>query len=453
MTASPPGPRGEPLFGSSRTYAKDPVRFLSACEQAYGDIAAFELGTLPAYMLTNPDDIERVLVAEADNFRKPDFQSDALGDLLGEGLLLGEGETWQRQRQLANPAFAMGRLANFADRIVDHADSMLAGWRDGQRVDVEQAMTEVTLDVIADLMLGVELSAERVETVRQSLDPLGAQFEPDPVRFATPNWVPMPGDREYQRALDTLEGVVDDIIDERRGTEGDPDVGGGASDDGDVPMDLLSILLRAQERGEQSAEQLRDEVVTMLLAGHDTTALTLTYTWYLLSEHPSARERVHEEVESVVDGRPTMEDVREFEYLEWVIDEAMRLYPPVYTIFREPTTDVELAGYSIEAGAALMLPQWAVHRSARWWDDPEQFDPERWTSDRQRERPRFAYFPFGGGPRHCIGKHLAKLEAQLILARTASQFELEYARHRHFDYRPSLTMHPKDGMPMTVRER
>jgi cytochrome P450 len=447
MTASPPGPRGEPLFGSSRTYAKDPFRFLSACEQAYGDIVAFELGQLPAYMLTNPDDIERVLVSEAEHFRKPDFQSDALGDLLGEGLLLSEGETWREQRQLTNPAFAMGRLANFADRIVDHADTMLDSWHDGQTLNVEQEMTAVTLDVIADLMLGVELSEERVETVRQSLDPLGAQFEPDPVRFATPNWVPMPGDREYRRALDTLEGVVADIIAERRGSQGDADAEEG------VPMDMLSILLRAQDRGEQSAEQLRDEVVTMLLAGHDTTALTLTYTWYLLSEHPSARERVHEELDSVVDGRPTMDDVQEFEYIEWVINEAMRLYPPVYTIFREPTKDVELAGYAIEEGSALMLPQWAVHRSDRWWDDPEQFEPERWTTERQQERPRFAYFPFGGGPRHCIGKHLAKLEAQLILARTANQFELDYAREGHFDYRPSLTMHPKDGMPMHVSER
>ena len=447
MTASPPGPRGEPLFGSSRTYAKDPFRFLSACEQAYGDIVAFELGQLPAYMLSNPDDIERVLVSEAEHFRKPDFQSDALGDLLGEGLLLSEGDTWREQRQLTNPAFAMGRLANFADRIVDHADTMLDSWHDGQTVNVEQEMTAVTLDVIADLMLGVELSEERVETVRQSLDPLGAQFEPDPVRFATPNWVPMPGDREYQRALDTLEGVVADIIAERRGSQGDADAEEG------MPMDMLSILLRAQDRGEQSAEQLRDEVVTMLLAGHDTTALTLTYTWYLLSEHPSARERVHEELDSVVDGRPTMDDVQEFEYIEWVINEAMRLYPPVYTIFREPTENVELAGYAIEEGSALMLPQWAVHRSDRWWDDPEQFEPERWTTERQQERPRFAYFPFGGGPRHCIGKHLAKLEAQLILARTANQFELDYAREGHFDYRPSLTMHPKDGMPMHVSER
>jgi cytochrome P450 len=445
MKTSPPGPGGEPLFGSGRKYADDPTRFLSACERAYGDVTRFELGRMETYMITDPTAIERVLVSEAEMFRKPDFQSDALGDLLGEGLLLSEGETWEKQRKLANPAFSMGRIAKFDERIVDHADSMLAGWADGDEVNVELEMTRVTLDVIVDLMLGTELSEERIRTIQESLDPLGAQFEPNPLNFAAPEWVPMPGDREYRQALNTLEGVVDDIVAERRGTEGT-----GA----DGPMDLLSALLRAQNRGEQSDEQLRDEVLTMLLAGHDTTALTLTYTWYLLSQHPEARERVHEELADVIGGdRPTMDDVRDLEYLEWVIDESIRLYPPVYTLFREPTADVELSGYAVPEGTALMLPQWAVHRSPRFWEEPDTFDPGRWHPDRVRDRPRFAYFPFGGGPRHCIGKHLAKLEAQLILARTASQYELETVRDRPLEFRPSLTMHPKDGMPMRVRER
>ncbi|MEF8781911.1 MAG: cytochrome P450 [Haloarculaceae archaeon] len=444
MNASPPGPAGEPLFGSSRKYADDPFRFLSACERAYGDVAHFELGSMDTYLIMDPSAIERVLVSEAEHFRKPDFQSDALGDLLGEGLLLSEGETWERQRKLANPAFAMGRLAEFDDRIVDYAESMLSEWSEGDVVDVEIEMTRVTLDVIVDLMLGTELSEERIQTIQECLEPLGAQFEPDPLSFATPEWVPMPGDREYQQALETLEGVVSEIVAERRGTEGS----------GDGPMDLLSVLLRAQSRGEQTERQLRDEVVTILLAGHDTTALTLTYTWYLLSQHPEARERLQAEVAQKVDGdRPTMDDVRDFEYVEWVIDEAMRLYPPVYTIFREATTDVELSGYAVPEGTALMLPQWAVHRSPRFWDDPESFDPERWRPERTGDRSRFAYFPFGGGPRHCIGKHLAKLEAQLILATTADRYELDYARDRPLSFRPSLTMHPEGGMPMRVRER
>jgi cytochrome P450 len=433
------------LFGSSRRYARDPFRFLSACEEAYGDVVQFDLGPLDTYLLTDPADVERVLVSEADQFRKPDFQSDALGDLLGKGLLLSEGQTWREQRQLANPAFDMRRLRGFADDIVDHNDDLLADWTDGETVNVELDMTQVTLAVIVDLMLGTDLNDRRVRTIREALVPLGARFEPDPVRFAAPQWLPMPGDSEYQSAVETMEGVIDDIVTERRGTHGDPE-----SDEG--PDDLLSILLRAQERGEQSDRQIRDEVMTMLLAGHDTTALTLTYTWYLLSQHPEAERRVHAEIEAVLGGdRPTMADVAEFDYLERVIDEAMRLYPPVYTMFREPKQTAELGGYRIPEGSAIMLSQWAMHRSERYWDRPDTFDPDRWTRD--ADRPRFTYFPFGGGPRHCIGKHLAKLEAKLILARTAQQYRFEYTREGEPDLLPSLTMHPRDGMPMRVRER
>ncbi|WP_435178066.1 cytochrome P450 [Halorussus sp. AFM4] len=445
MSSSPPGPKGEPLFGSSRRYARDPFRFLSACEQAYGDVVRFDLGPLDTYLLTDPADVERVLVSEADRFRKPEFQDDALGELLGKGLLLSEGQTWRKQRDLARPAFRPGRLTGFAEDIVAHNDDLLATWSDGAEVDVELDMTEVTLAVIVDLMLGTDLDDRRVRTIREALEPLGARFEPDPVRFAAPQWLPMPGDAKYRNAVETMEGVIDDIVAERRGTHGDP-----ATDEG--PDDLLSILLRAQDRSEQSDRQIRDEVMTMLLAGHDTTALTLTYTWYLLSRHPEIERRVHEEVDAVLgDDPPTMADVRELDLVERVVDEAMRLYPPVYTMFREPKGPVELGGYQIPDDAAVMLSQWALHRSARYWDAPDEFDPDRWTRD--ADRPRFAYFPFGGGPRHCIGKHLAKLEAKLILARTAQRYRLEYARKRDPELRPTLTMHPKDGMPMRVRER
>jgi len=444
MSSSPPGPRGEPLFGNSRQYARDPFRFLSACEQAYGDVVQFDLGPMNTYLLTDPTDVERVLVSEADLFRKPTF-NDALGDLLGKGLLLSEGQTWRDQRRLAAPAFEMNRLADFADDIVTHNDEMLAGWSDGAEVDVEREMTEVTLAVIVDLMLGTDLDDERVRTIREALEPLGARFEPDPIRSAAPDWLPMPGDSEYRNAVETMEGVIDDIVAQRRGSQGD-----ATTDEG--PDDLLSILLRAWERGDQSDRQIRDEVMTILLAGHDTTALTLTYTWYLLSRHPEVERRLHAEVTEVVgDDRPTMADVADLEYVQRVIDESMRLYPPVYTMFREPGRPVELGGYRIPEDAAIMLSQWAMHRSERYWEDPEVFDPDRW--DRDVDRPRFAYFPFGGGPRHCIGKHLARLEAKLIVARTAQRYRLEYTRQSEPELWPTLTMHPRDGMPMRVSER
>ena len=430
------------MFGASRRYADDPLAFVEAVERAYNGIAAFDMGPTETYMVTDPDGIERVLVGDPEAFPKPEFQADALGELLGDGLLLSEGETWNKQRKLATPAFSMARLAGFDERIAGHAERLVSGWAGGEDRDIEVEMTDVTIDVITDLMLGTELDDGQRERLRENLEPIGEQFEPDPIRFALPSWAPTPGEREYDAAVGAVDGIVDEIIAERRGTEGDAE----------GPMDLLSVLLRAQTAGEQSDERLRDEVVTTLLAGHDTTALTLTYTWYLLSEHPEKRARVEAEADAV-EGTPTMDDVAEFEYIEWVIKEAMRLYPPVYTLFRDTARDVELLGYEIPAGSAVMLPQWAVHRSPTYWDDPEAFRPERWRPERRGDRPRFAYFPFGGGPRHCIGKHLAELEAKLIVAVIAKRFELSYAGPDPVALQPSLTLHPRDGMEMTVRER
>jgi len=447
MTETPPGPSGEPLFGSGRRYADDPFSFISALEDSYGDVAAFEMGPMETYLVADPDEIERILVSEADIFRKPDFQGDALGDLLGDGLLLSEGDTWKKQRDLASPAFSMTRLLGATDRITGHAEAMIDRWEPGETVDAESQMARVTLTVILDLMMGVDLPADRIDTVEGQLEPLGRQFEPDPLRFAMPDWVPMPGDAEFEAAVDTLDSVVDDIIERRRGSE-------GTAEADDAPMDLLSVLLRAQGRGEQSVEQMRDEMMTMLLAGHDTTALTLTYTLFLLSEHPDAEQRVLAEIDDVVgDEQPSAEHVREFEYVEWVINEAMRLYPPVFTLFRTPTEPVELGGYQVPDDAAVMVSQWALHRSERFWDQPAEFDPERFRPERANDRPRFAFFPFGGGPRHCIGKHLAMLEAQLILATVLQEYRLDYEGETPLGLLPSLTMHPEQEMQMRVHRR
>ena len=448
MEDAPPGPSGEPLFGSSRQYADDPLSFLEGVERAYDGVAAFDMGPMETFVVTDPELVERVLVSDADRFRKPDFQADAIGDLLGDGLLLSEGETWREQRGLANPAFSMARVAGFDEDIVGHATERVKDWPVGGTVDVEAEMTHVTLDVILDVMLGVSLPDERVDGIGDALEPVGARFEPDPVRFAAPEWLPLPDDDEYAAAVATLDDLVDDIVAAREGTagEGEPDAG---------PMDLLSVLLRARDRGEQPPERLRDEVMTTLLAGHDTTALTLTYTWFLLSEHPEVEARLHEELDDALDAGsdPTVEDVQGLDYLDWVIHESMRLYPPVYNIFRTPVEPVDLDGYGVEPGAPVMLPQWAVHRSADHWEDPAAFDPERWRPERRADRHRFAYFPFGGGPRHCIGKHLALLEAKLIVTTVASDYRLRYEGETPLSFVPSLTMHPEQELRMRVEPR
>jgi cytochrome P450 len=204
MADAPPGPKGEPLFGASRKYADDPFAFIDALEDTYGDVARFAMGPMETYMVASAADIERILVSEADAFRKPDFQNDAPGELLGAGLLLSEGDTWETQRDLANPAFSMRRLGGMADRVADHAGAMVDGWTAGETIDAESEMARVTLSVILDLMRGGELPAERIDTVEDQLEPLGRRFEPDPLRFAMPEWVPMPGDEAFESAVDTL---------------------------------------------------------------------------------------------------------------------------------------------------------------------------------------------------------------------------------------------------------
>ena len=446
MRPQPPGPNGVPVFGNSHRFADDPFAFMDACADAYGDVIGIDLGPQPLYMLTNPQDIERVLVRETSSFPKLDLGDDAVDQLLGEGLLTSEGAAWKDKRQRANPAFHSGRINNLAETMVDHTEAMLADWDDGDRVDVHVEVARLTVRIIVSAMFGTDIDSQRVKAIQSHLEPLGDRFEPDPFGRLVPDWAPTKKNREFRAAVEALETIIDDIVDERRGTErGDGD---------DEPMDLLSILLRAQRDGEVTDGDIRDEMMTMLLAGHDTTALTLTYTWYLLAQHPDIEGRLHAELDDVLgDDRPTAADSRRLTYTTNVLNEAMRLYPPVYTLFREAAVDAEFGGYRLPAGSGLMLPQWVVHRSSRWYDDPEAFDPDRWDSERSSERPRFAFFPFGGGPRHCIGKQFSMLEATVILSTVAQEYTMTYLGSDDLGLRGSLTMHPEEPVAMRLQER
>jgi cytochrome P450 len=416
---------------------------MTAVGRAYGDVARFELAGRETFMLTNPDDIEQVLVAGERQFAKPVFGDDAVEDLLGTGLLLSEGTFWRQQRKRAQPAFDPRRVAGLADRMVAHTEQHVADWGDGDVVDVREELAQLTVKIIVDAMFDAELDDATTERVQTALEPLGARFEPDARRFLVPNWVPTRENRAFHDAVGTLEAVLDDVVAERRAA-------GVEADD----QDLLAIMLRATEASEIDDRVLRDELMTMLLAGHDTTALALTYTLYLLDEHPDARDRLTTELDDVLEGRsPTASDVRELAFASRVLDEAMRLYPPVYVMFRQPKTDVKLGGYRVPEGSLVMLPQWVVHRDPRYYDDPEVFDPDRWTPERRRQRPTYAFFPFGGGPRICIGKQFSLLEARLILGVLLQRFDLHRTSDEPLALRPTLTMHPRDPVEMELRAR
>ncbi|WP_255192811.1 cytochrome P450 [Natronobeatus ordinarius] len=437
---APPGPNGAPVVGVLPRYARDPFAFLTAVRRSYGDVAAFDLGPIRTHLLTSPDAVERVLVTDEDAFSKPRFQTDALEELLGDGLLLSEGQQWRERRDLAGPAFAPDRIARLGPVMADRATAMVDRWEPGEVRNVEWEFTRTTLEIIVEAMFGVDLSPGTAKLVGHLLEPIGARFEPDPRRALVPDWLPTPENRRFERSIRRLEEVVDDLVTARKRQGIDAD-----------DADLLARLLWAQEAGAIDEQGIRDELLTMLLAGHDTTALALTYTFALLSDHPDVEARVHAEVDDVLAGEaPTAADVRRLTELRNVVRESLRLYPPVYAMFRAVDRDVELAGYEIPAGSFVLLSQWATHRDPRYFDDPEAFDPDRWNAP---THPTYAYFPFGAGPRSCIGKGFATLEAAILASVVAQEYRLRRVDDGPIELRGSLTAHPKGGMEMRLERR
>jgi cytochrome P450 len=454
-SSSPPGPKGMPVVGSTPTFLRQQLRFLTSCRDAYGDLASFDLGPDTAYVATHPDHVKRVLVSEADKYRKPDF-SGALGDVIGNGLLLHEGgDGWWERRQRSQPAYSMRKFLE--EQQVEAARTCTADlmerWEDGQSVRIQEEMIRIALRIVADSLFDIQFSERTVEAVARQLEPLGAEFEPDIARAVLPEWVPTPPDRGFQRSHANLRSFMDEIVRERR-----PELAGNSTTDSSAgagaPNDVLSIMIRASENNEIDTELLRQELLTVLLAGTDTTALALNYTWYLLSQNPEAESKLHDEIESVLGGSPpTGEDLRDLKYTEHVLSESMRLYPPVYLTVREARKPVELDGYRIPTGSIVMLPQWVIHRDQRWYDEPEKFDPDRWTRERTSNRPKHSYFPFGAGPRQCIGKPVARPEMKLVIATIAQNYRLQNPQPKSLEFEPAVTLQPAERITMTAQKR
>lgn len=440
--SQPPGPDGLPLLGNTHQFLRDPPAFYDHVAATYGDVVTYEVMGERGYMVRHPDDIEQVLVTDSDRFVKGQIFQETLEPILGNGLVVAEGDLWERQRMLLQPAFTPQRIQSYTEDMVTYTESMLDGWQDGETVRLTEELKSLTLQILASALFDRDIRGEDT-VVHDAADAIIDRVDPSSVVSHLPMWVPHPTNWRAKRALSDLDDYIDRLIAERRADDAAHD-------------DLLTILLHAEtEDGEgMSDEQLRDELVTFLFAGHETTSMTLTYTLYLLAEHPEARERLHAELGDVLGGAtPTVEDIFELEYTEWAIKEAMRIIPPVFTLFREPTEDVEIGGYTIPEGRLVVLPQWVVHRDARWYEDPRSYRPGRWADDLEAELPDYAYFPFGGGPRHCIGMRFAMTEMQLVLATLAQRVDLDTAFEGELGFQVSATTQPDRPVEMTVTER
>ena len=436
----PPGPKSRFLIGNIPLAYHDPLGVFSRWAAEYGDIFYYRAGWAHVYFLNHPDLIESVLIRQNANFLKDRVIRNSRW-FFGDGLLTSEGETWKRQRRLIQPAFHRERIAAYAGVMTSFTEQAIADWRDGARFDIHQEMMRLTLAIVVRTLFNVP--AEGIPEISEAADLMMRRNTG--ARMLLPPFVrllPLPAMFEFRRAVRKLDDAVYRIIGLRRNGE---DAG-----------DLLSLLIQARDEdgSRMSDQQIRDEVITFLLAGHETTALALSWAWRLLAENPQAERKLHEELDRVLGGRvPTVSDLPSLKYAEGVIKESLRLYPPAWAMGRAAIESFELAGYQIPRGANVAMSQWVMHRDARFFPDPLRFDPDRWASEATRKLPRFAYFPFGAGPRQCIGASFAMMEAVLLLATIARKFQPSLVPGRPIEPVPSITLRPKDGIWVELRQR
>lgn len=443
MTRLPPSPPGHLLVGNLPEFARDTLGFIERCRVEYGDIVRLQMGNRTVYLLNHPDLIHAVLVSNHRDFIKHSFFWRHVRAIFGSGLLTSEGDSWLRQRRLAAPAFHRERIAGYAETMVAYTERMLDGWADGSTRNIHHDMMAVTLEIVAKVLFDADVKSE-VNAVGRAFDAVTDEIA---ARFRRPifipDWVPLPGNLRYTRGVRALDAVVYRIIREHRAN-------------GATGTDLLSMLMHArdEEGGQMTDAQLRDEAITLLLAGHETTALVLSWTWYLLFQNPAVEEALQAELERVLGARaPGPADLPALKYTESVVLESMRLYPPAYGIGREAVRDCELGGYSVPKGTTLFMSPWVMQRDARWFDDPLEFRPTRWADGLADRLPRHVYMPFGGGPRICIGNNFAMMEAVLLLATIARRFRLERVHEQPVVPFPTITLRPRGGVWARVQSR
>ncbi len=447
VSVLPQRPQGSLLTGHFGAYQRDPLGFLTHCARTYGDVVPLRFGPARVVLLSHPDLIEDVLVRKHQSFGKSRFVIKGVRPVLGTGLFSSDGELWRRQRRMMQPAFHRARIAAYGELMVAATRRMLATWRPGERRDLFQDMSRLTLAIVANALFHADVEGDAaavgkaltvgLEATNARLTSLWAPLLPD--RF------PSPANLRLRRVVRELDAIIFRIIALRRAS-------------GEDPGDLLSLLLHARDEeddgGGMTDHQLRDELMTLFLAGHETTAVALAWTWQLLSQHPAVEAKLVAELESVLGGRlPTADDLPRLAYTEMVVQEALRLYPPVWAISRDARVPCELGGQRVAAGTGVIMSQWVVQRDPRYFDRPDDFHPERWEDGLAKRLPRFAYFPFGGGPRRCIGAEFAMMEAILIVATVAHHVRLAAVPGPAVVPQVAVTLRPQHGVPLVVQPR
>ncbi len=439
----PPGPPAHYLVRNFVELTRDWLGFLTRCEREYGDVVYFRLLNTPVCLLSHPDDIESVLVTQASNFEKSrDYR--ALGTVIGNGLLKSEGSFWRAQRKLIQPAFHNENVLRYARIMVEDTQRLLATWRDGETRDIHQEMSRLALEIVAKSLFGADVSSEAAN-VSAALKVVAEQlYNAANLAMVFPEKLPLPSTFSLRRAVRRLDEIIYPVIRRRRAAANDS-------------QDLLGMLLAAQEDDNRMTDrQLRDEVMTLFLAGHETTALALSWTFFLLSRHPAVEEKLLAELRGVLGRRaPTPGDLAGLPYTDCVVKEALRLYPPAWGIGRRAIHPFEVGGYRLPAGTNVFILQWIVHREARFYPAPETFNPDRWRDDPigRGALPRFAYIPFGAGPRVCVGASFALMEARLLLATILPRFHLQVVPGHPVEIQPSVTLRPKHGIKVTLHQR
>lgn len=419
------------------TFARNPIDFATKSAQEYGDTAILSLGSIEIFLFHHPDLITEVLNTQYQSFIK-DVSYRSLSKVLGNGLLLSDGELWRRHRQLMAPAFSQERISAYASIVVEETSHLLSHWKKGDILDIYQEMRQLTVKVIAKALFGIDVTQTALE-IGDALEAISLQiYHRAQTNFLLPDWMPTKSNLRANRAIQYLNKIVISIIEQRCQSPKD---------------DLLSTLLSVKdEDGNQlSFEELRDEVMTLLLAGHDTTANALTWTIMLLAQHPTVANQLRKETQTELDGKiPNITFLPRLAYSQMVIRESMRLYSPAWILTREAIQDCQIGPYRLKKGAGVVVSQWVVHRDPRFFADPEKFLPERWQDNFEQTLPRCTYFPFGAGPRVCIGKAFSMMEATLILAMLANQFQFKLVPDQSIELLPSITLRPKQGIKMIL---